>query len=252
MTKDILLISELKNKKMLKIDVLMKKCYIDNIDSLVDSLFKIFNKELKHITGYTVFSDKAYLNRIFEYINVIIKQEDCNLLIIKTHLDESSSRIQKRLKRCSQEKYKKFLKRIYLSIQKSMLYIKDLEKENKYENASIELLDNNFEKINNFIMNITPLKTFDSNYLLYVTKIKIVFKNALDDENLSKDEVVERIKDSITKIEDKKLMIKGLPYCRKVRKFLNQLKNTFELIISDYEKTEQKGLIYTNSKEVIN
>ena len=252
MSKDILLISELKNQKMLKIDILMKKCYIDNIDSLVDSLFKIFNKELKHITSCTVFSDKAYLNRIFEYINVIIKQENCNLLNIKSHLDTSSSKIQEKFMQCSQKQYTKFFNRIYLSIQKSMLYIKDKEDNSVYENDGIDLFDDTLDKLNNFILTITPTKTFNTNFEEYDKKCKTIFKNALCDETLSKDEVIERLKNSINKIEDKKLMIKGLPHCRKVRKFLNQLKNTFELIISDYKKTEQKSLKYTNSKEVIN
>lgn len=252
MPKDILLISELKNQKMLKIDILMKKCYIDNIDSLVDSLFKIFNKELKHITSCTVFSDKAYLNRIFEYINVIIKQENCNLLNIKSHLDTSSSKIQEKFMQCSQKQYTKFFNRIYLSIQKSMLYVKDLEKEKKYENDEIELVDDNLEKINNFIINMTPSKTFNPSYEEYSKKIRIVFENALSDDSLSKNEVIEKLNDSIRKIEDKKLMIKGLPHCRKVRKILNCLKSEFELIMKKYKKENEKSLKYINQDQVIN
>lgn len=252
MSKDILLISELKNQKMLKIDVLMKKCYIDDVDALVENLFKIFNKEVKHITSCTVFSDKSYLTRIFEYVNVIIRQEDCNLLNIKSHLDTSSRKIQEKFTQCSQKKYTKFFNRMYLSIQKSMIYIKEQENSKVYQNEGIDLIGDTLDKLNNFILTITPSKTFNPNFEEYDEKCRVIFKNALCDENLSKDEVIERLKESITKIEDKKLMIKGLPHCRKVKKFLNQLKNTFESIINGYKKVDQKNYKYTNTEEVIN
>ena len=57
-----------------------------------------------------------------------------------------------------------------------------------------------------------------------MNKYRIIFKNILSDKNVDTEEVIKRLEDSITKIEYKKLLIKGIAYSRRVRRFLNYLK----------------------------
>lgn len=254
MANDILLVSALKSKKILNTDELLKKSYIENVDSLLSSLFKLFNREIDHIRSTTVFSDKDYLHKIFSYINIIIKNEDCDLLKIKTYLDLSSSKIEKKLKESSNPKYKKFLNKMYMEIEKSRLYIVD--KKQKEELfvclSSDDLIEDTFNKLNTFILTLTPSKSFNPNYEEYENKYRIIFKNILSDKNVDIDKIVTRLKELITIIEDKKLLIKGLDYSRRVRRFLNYLKVLFADIINQYKKVENKSYKYSNTLEVIN
>lgn len=254
MANDILLVSSLKSKRMFKVEELLKKSYIENVDSLLSSLFKLFNKEIDHIRSTTVFSDKDYLQKIFSYINIIIKNEDCDLLKIKTYLDLSSSKIEKKLKESSNPKYKKFLNKMYMEIEKSRLYIVD--KKQKEELfvclSSDDLIEDTFNKLNTFILTLTPSKSFNPNYEEYENKYRIIFKNILSDKNVDIEEVITRLKESITKIEDKKILIKGVAHSRRVRRFLNYLKVLFTDIINQYKKVDNKSYKYSNPLEVIN
>lgn len=252
MSQDILLISELKKNKVLKIEDLMMKCCINDIESLMNKFFKIINKELNHITGSTVFSDKDYLMKIFSYLNIIIKENKCDLEKTKLHLDLLSSKVEIKLKQCSGEKYTRFFNKIYKNIEKSRLYIKEKCDVDSFLTDNSNLIEDRFQQLNTLILTATPSKEFNLNYEEYEAKYRKIFKDMLCDENLDKDEVVDRLNDIITKIEDKKLLIKGIPHSRRVKRFLNYSKVIFQDIVNKYNKDNQKEYKHIKQNEVIN